>query len=148
MPTIHKRHWNSSNQFAATQHFNDVTIPHPTLNMEPNSNNGYNKNPTDIIESNDNDVSLDINNNNWDIENNETPISHRNNFLFMSQNSQQYFKLFEMKPNHVPAQFVVHAAFAQHAALSSQFCNMFETEFHLQATMLCLSTTILQHQQL
>ena len=94
------------------------------------------------------DDMIQNNNDNLDIEEEGTLTPQSNNFLLMSKSSQQYFKLFQTKPNHVPAQFIVHAAFAQHSALSSQFCNMFETEFHLQATMLCLSTSNLQHQQI
>ena len=66
----------------------------------------------------------------------------------MSQSSQQYFALLDTKPNQVPVQYLVHAAFAQYSSLSSQYCNMFETEFHLQATKLCLTTTNSQHHQI
>ena len=89
---LHKRRWNASNQFAATQHFKDVTISHPPLNVEHNSNTN---NHTNLSENTENDDAIIENDNNkLDIEDQGTMTSHRNNFSYMSQNSQQYFNLF------------------------------------------------------
>ena len=48
----------------------------------------------------------------------------------------------------IPAQYLVHSSFSENTVFSSQYCNLFETEFHLQATRLCLSMSHLQHIQL
>ena len=64
---LHNRRWNSCNQFAATQHFKDVTISHPSNNVEHNTNISDNRNSTDDTVNNNDTIQYD--NNNSDIEN-------------------------------------------------------------------------------
>ena len=142
---IHNRRWTARNQYAAVQHFKDSTVSHPPISSVEDINN--NNKADHNTEENNNDAFFSYEE---DVEIEEPPsdISHHNKFPFMSENSQQYFNLFRTKPNQIPAQYLVHSAFAQNPTVSSEFCNIFETEFHLQATRLCLSTTNIQHNQI
>ena len=134
---LHNRRWTTRNQYAAVRHFKDATLSHPSLLINTNNNINENLSNDEPFETNE-----------FEYDEYQPNASEINKYSYMSQNSQQYFALLDTKPNQVPAQYLVHAAFAQHTALSSQFCNTFETEFHLQATRLCLSTTNLQHQHI
>ena len=143
---LHNRRWTARNQYAAVQHFNDPSLSHPVSTDVHDTQQNYD------LQTNDNDNNIDEfhleNNDDIQIEQPPLNISHNNRFPFMPLNSQQYFNLYHTKPNQIPAQYLVHSAFAQNSTVSSQFCNLFETEFHLQATRLCLSSSNLQHTQI
>ena len=141
---IHNRRWAKSKRTIAIQHFADVTINHSTTQYrlrstvrEANSNN--NEDDYDIPQDMD-DTSIE-------------PVSHAqcltvNAFAHMSLNGQRYFSVMKSKPDQHPAQYLVHSAFSGNVVFSSQYCNLFETKFHIQATRLCLSMTHSQHIQL
>ena len=141
---LHNRRWTARNQYAAAQHFQDITMNHRDDDYNHDDTNDFNH-------TSDNDdtetTAVDSNVNCGDVDDNNLQMAspHNDKFSFMSSNSQKYFNLYLTKANELPAQYIVHAAFAQNSAPSSRYCNMFETEFHLQATKLCLSTTNLQH---
>ena len=143
--SFHNRRWNVRNQYGASNHFNDITIRHPsdkdatdnrTTNENDDEDNGINM---FTEEGNDTDA------NNYQQSN---VFSTNHKFIHMSSNSQRYFSLLEEEPNVLPAQYLVHSAFNENTVLSSQFSNMFETEFHMHATRLCLSISNLQHIEL
>ena len=137
---LHNRRWTARNQYAAVQHFNDSNISHSENidEVDTNSIDGNNDND-DHMES----ISSDNENLN---DNLHAPHQSINNqFASMSFNSQQYFSLMAKNTHEIPAQYLVHSAFGESSVPSSQFCNLFETEFHIQATRLCLSMTNLQH---
>ena len=134
---IHNRRWNTRNQYAASQHFNDTNIDHPSINHEEETivDNGNNENDSFAI-ANDSDSN----------DNNRSAVVDL--YSHMSINSQKYFSQMEQYPSQHPAQYLVHSAFSEHSVFSSQFCNLFEAEFHVQATRLCLTMSNLQHIQL
>ena len=139
---IHNRRWNTRNQYAASQHFNDATIDHP---LTKQVNNNINSNETDFID-NDSDDNFDMP---YDIDvSDHQQRPDVNTFSHMSSNSKNYFALLKQNPNKCPAQFLVHSAFSENAIFTSQYSELFETKFHLQATRLCLSMSHLQHVQL
>ena len=142
---LHNRRWSIKNQYHAIQHFRNPSISHVSVEINNLSNENDNTNSEDTMNYND-DTVLDDNITNTN--DSHMNLNDTNKFSFMSTNSQQYFKLLTEKDTEIPAQYIVHAAFAQHSSPSSQFCNLFETELHLQATRLCLSTSNMHHTQI
>lgn len=147
---IHNRRWTSDKRAAAVQHFADVTINHSTTlhsNIVPTTNDATENHNLNINDHMDFNLSQDLD----DINEQETcQVISQNHTIFdhMSPNSQRFFKLLITKPDQNPAQYLVHAAFSGNAVFSSQYCNKFETKFHIRATKLCLSMTHSQHIQL
>ena len=139
---FHNRRWNSRHQYVASQHFNNALIIHPSIEGADNVNNPE----TNKGVNNHEDDTFDVTHN---IEsNNNYPISDVISFSPMSINSQRYFSFMAQNPDKIPAQYLVHSAFNENSVFSTKFCNLFETEFHLQATQLCLTMSHLQHVQL
>ena len=134
---IHNRRWNTRNQYAASQHFNDTNIVHPSINQTEDTNVDSNNDENDIFA-----MANDIDCN----DNNQTSVVDL--FSHMSLNSRNYFSQMEQYPSKNPAQYLVHSAVSENSVFSSQYCNLFETEFHLRATRLCLTMSHLQHKQL
>ena len=141
---MHNRRWAKSKRTIAVQHFADVTINHSTTQYMLRSSVREN------TETN-NDIDFDIPQDMDDSTNQAVPYTQCldvNAFSNMSLNSQRYFAIMLSKPDQHPAQYLVHSAFTGNAVFSSQYCNLLETKFHIQATRLCLSLTHLQHIQL
>ena len=147
---MHNRRWSTDKRAAAVQHFADVTINHSTTlhsNIVATRNHETENHNIDVHDVTDFNLSQDIDDN---IEEQTCQIIGPNHNIFdhMSPNSQRYFNLLITKPDKNPAQYLVHAAFSGNTVFSSQYCNEFETKFHIQATRLCLSMTHSQHIQL
>jgi hypothetical protein len=140
---VHNRRWNTRNQYAASQHFNDSSIIHPSFHQIDNTNNPITN--EDSIDDINDSFSASLHNTD-SIENQQ--ITDTNVFSSMSPNSQKYFSLMKQEMDKIPAQYLVHSSFSENTVFSSQYCNLFETEFHLQATRLCLSMSHSQHIQL
>ena len=135
---IHNRRWNTRHQYAASQHFNDTNIDHPSINQNETSN----------VDNNDNENNSFAMTNDIDVADNDQSSMMIDLYSHMSPNSRKYFSQMEQYSSQHPAQYLVHSAFSENSIFSSQYCNLFETEFHLQATRLCFTMTYSQHIQL